>query len=236
MSTSVSKFDSEIQSYTRLNWADGGAPSLSAANLNKSDIALFNLLNDNGYIQKIVDILNNEIDARTEDIESANTAINEESKTRLASDNTLRNSINNHVTSTDNPHNVTKNQVGLNNVENKSVSQIKSDLRGSVASTSSGFVTGSDVWDKLEQVKQTSPIKHSHVLEDISDYVAPVIPDLSNYYTKTETQQKITDYDSKTVQPYFNNYYTKTEIEQKTILANDTEEIRLYCGNSVDNI
>lgn len=238
MATPVSEFDSSrIESYIRLYWADGGAPSLSAQNLNKSDVALFNLLDaNNGYIQNIVKILNDEIAARTEDIKSANTAIREESETRLTSDNTLKNSIDEHITSTDNPHNVTKAQLELDKVENKDVSDIKSDLKGSIEESSLGFVTGSDVWNNLEQVKKLPPVEHKHKLSDISDYVAPVIPNLSNYYTKTETQQAITDYDSKTVQPYFNNYYTKTEIEQKTILANDTEEIRLYCGNSVDNI
>lgn len=51
----------------------------------------------------------------------------------------------NHLANTSNPHSVTKAQVGLGNVENKSVATIKSELTGSIAQDNTGFVTGGAV-------------------------------------------------------------------------------------------
>lgn len=44
-----------------------------------------------------------------------------------------------------NPHGVTKSDIGLGNVENKSVAEIKSELRGTITSGNAGFATGGDV-------------------------------------------------------------------------------------------
>lgn len=54
-------------------------------------------------------------------------------------------SLNGHVARTDNPHGVTKAQVELGNVENKSTATIKSEFTGAVASGNTGFVTGDAV-------------------------------------------------------------------------------------------
>ena len=45
-----------------------------------------------------------------------------------------------------NPHNVSKSDVGLGNVDNKSEATIKSDFTGSIASGNTGFVTGGDAY------------------------------------------------------------------------------------------
>lgn len=47
-----------------------------------------------------------------------------------------------HVNNKENPHEVTKEQVGLGNVDNKSVATIKSEFTGAVAENNDGFVTG----------------------------------------------------------------------------------------------
>ena len=47
-----------------------------------------------------------------------------------------------HVADKENPHGVTAEQVGLGNVDNKSVATIKSEFTGSVAADNTGFVTG----------------------------------------------------------------------------------------------
>ena len=48
-----------------------------------------------------------------------------------------------------NPHSVTKAQVGLGNVDNKSEATIKSDFTGSIANNDTGFVTGGAVHTAL---------------------------------------------------------------------------------------
>lgn len=52
-----------------------------------------------------------------------------------------------------NPHNITKTTIGLENVENKSVATIKSELTGSVAANNTGFVTGGAVHTAVENAK-----------------------------------------------------------------------------------
>ena len=52
---------------------------------------------------------------------------------------TLTTNLNNHVNNTSNPHQVTKSQVGLTNVENKSSATIRSELTSSNVTTALGY-------------------------------------------------------------------------------------------------
>ena len=61
----------------------------------------------------------------------------------------------NHIANTSNPHSVTKAQVGLGNVENKSVATIKSELTGAIAVDNFNFVTGNSVFNALEEKLDT---------------------------------------------------------------------------------
>ena len=61
--------------------------------------------------------------------------------------------MNNHIGNKKNPHAVTKAQVGLGNVDNKSTATIKSEFTGSVADGNEGFVTGDMVYDAVNGVK-----------------------------------------------------------------------------------
>ena len=58
--------------------------------------------------------------------------------------------IDDHIADTDNPHGVTKAQVGLGNVDNKSFDEIKADLAGSIAANNDKFVKGGDVHTAIE--------------------------------------------------------------------------------------
>lgn len=58
-----------------------------------------------------------------------------------------------HTSNEENPHKVTKAQVGLGNVDNKSVAEIKSDFTGAVATGDEGFVTGDAVAAAIETAK-----------------------------------------------------------------------------------
>lgn len=61
--------------------------------------------------------------------------------------------IDTHAGKTDNPHNVTKTQVGLGNVENKSTATIKSEFTGSIAADNEGFVIGGAVYTAINDAK-----------------------------------------------------------------------------------
>lgn len=67
----------------------------------------------------------------------------------------LKNTVDTHVGSETNPHKVTKAQVGLGNVENKSVAEIKTEFTGTVATDNKGFVTGGAVHNAIQTAKTT---------------------------------------------------------------------------------
>lgn len=82
--TEISKIQYDknmLPSYSRVGdegWVDGLTP-LSAENLNKSDVALFNLLNASyGYVYQLIDKLNNEISIRLSDDKQLKAYIDEE--------------------------------------------------------------------------------------------------------------------------------------------------------------
>ena len=56
-------------------------------------------------------------------------------------------------TSASNPHGITAETIGLENVENKSVADIKTELTGAVADGNDKFVTGDAVYDAIEAAK-----------------------------------------------------------------------------------
>ena len=61
--------------------------------------------------------------------------------------------ITQHAADENNPHKVTKAQVGLGNVDNKSVAEIKTEFTGAVADGNDKFVTGDAVYDAIEAAK-----------------------------------------------------------------------------------
>ena len=65
----------------------------------------------------------------------------------------LGSKIDTHIADKDNPHEVTKAQVGLGNVDNKSVAEIKTEFTGAVAESNDGFVTGGAVYSAVEAAK-----------------------------------------------------------------------------------
>lgn len=61
----------------------------------------------------------------------------------------------NHLLNTSNPHNVTKEQVGLGNVDNTSDATKKTNFTGSIASGNTGFATGGAVYNALADKQNT---------------------------------------------------------------------------------
>lgn len=114
------RYDSENQSilpeYRKIYW-ETTLPSASAEQAGTISSALFNKLNSglNGDITNAL----NEAKAYTDAAKTAlNKLISDESSARQAADTTITNNLNAHINNKSNPHNVTKAQVGLGNVQN----------------------------------------------------------------------------------------------------------------------
>lgn len=72
--------------------------------------------------------------------------------------------INNHSLSSD--ITITKSDVGLGNVDNKSAATIKTDFTGEIADKNDGFVKGGDVYTALAGKADST---HTHTASDITD-------------------------------------------------------------------
>lgn len=73
--------------------------------------------------------------------------------------------IDSHTADKTNPHSVTKAQVGLGNVDNKSEATIKDDFTGSIAEDNNKFVLGKDVYSAIQTIKGTAFNKNMTELE-----------------------------------------------------------------------
>ena len=114
------RYDSENQSilpeYRKIYW-ETTLPSASAEQAGTISSALFNKLNSglNGDITNAL----NEAKAYTDAAKTAlNKLISDESSARQAADTTITNNLKAHINNKSNPHEVTKVQVGLGNVQN----------------------------------------------------------------------------------------------------------------------
>lgn len=102
--------------YEKLSWTIT-LPSASAEQAGTISSAMFNKLNSglNGDITNAL----NEAKAYTDAAKTAlNKLISDESSARQAADTTITNNLNAHINNKSNPHEVTKVQVGLGNVQN----------------------------------------------------------------------------------------------------------------------
>ena len=63
----------------------------------------------------------------------------------LGSIDTNISNLQSHVSNKNNPHEVTKSQVGLGNVDNKSAATLKSEFTSTITAGNTGFATGGDV-------------------------------------------------------------------------------------------
>jgi hypothetical protein len=75
-----------------------------------------------------------------------------------------------HLADKENPHEVTAEQIGLGNVENKSVATIKSELgaNGTIEANKTGFATGGAVYTAVEAAKDAA-IDHADELNTAMD-------------------------------------------------------------------
>lgn len=76
-----------------------------------------------------------------------------------------------HTSATGNVHGLTLEDIGLENVENKSTATIKSEFTGTIADGNDGFVTGDAVYDAIEAAKtaahnEVDALKNNEVAEN----------------------------------------------------------------------
>ena len=67
-------------------------------------------------------------------------------------------SVQTHMSATNNPHAVTKDQVGLGNVDNTSDATKKTDFTGQIAENDTGFVTGGEAYTALSEKANKSDV------------------------------------------------------------------------------
>lgn len=84
-----------------------------------------------------------------------------------------------HISNKNNPHEVTKAQVGLGNVDNKSVATIKTEFTGSIAENNAGFVTGGAVHTAIGTINQS--------ISDAQTAAEGKVTDLANGAVKSNT-------------------------------------------------
>lgn len=101
--------------------------------------------------------------------------------------------IDNHKADKDNPHEVTKTQVGLGNVDNKSVAEIKTEFTGAIAEGNTGFVTGGAVYaadkaldEKISGLETrignvTNVMNFRGAVENFTDVESPVEGDVITF-------------------------------------------------------
>ena len=109
---------------------------------------------ENGHASSAADItseINTAITTKIGDIGTGTVASRLEAADQAAADaagaaSTAGQAIDDHKAGKNNPHEVTKAQVGLGNVDNKSVADIKTEFTGAIAEDSTDFVTGGAVY------------------------------------------------------------------------------------------
>lgn len=90
-----------------------------------------------------------------------------------------------HIVNTNNPHSVTKAQVGLGNVENKSVATIKSDLTGTIASGDTSFVTGGAAYTALNAKADKTTVEAIPIVKTVSGTINTTAKTANVSYTGT---------------------------------------------------
>ena len=91
-----------------------------------------------------------------------------------------------HTADKENPHGVTKAQIGLGNVENKSVATIKSELgtNGTIEADKTGFATGGAVYTAVEAAKSAAT---SHA-DSLNTAMNTRVGNLESFKTAQETK------------------------------------------------
>lgn len=107
---------------------------------------------------------------------------------------TLNGTVTDHIANKSNPHEVDKEDVGLGNVDNKSVAEIKSEFTGAIAADNDGFVKGGDVHTAIEGAKTAANNYTDQEVGKVADELDAAegnITTIMNNYARVEGNQLV---------------------------------------------
>ena len=157
-----------------------------------SETAFYYIVNKNALLKYTGKNSNNEYTWQqinsTADVQTNLNGLAEAVSTLSGTVNTNANTMNSHIGNTSNPHQVTKAQVGLSNVDNKSVATIKTEFTGTIAANNENFPTGGAVHTAIEDTKKVA-----------SDNLASHTGNTSNPHKVTKAQVGLGNVENKNV-------------------------------------
>lgn len=144
-----------------------------------------------------------------------------------------------HQGNFENPHNVTAEQVGLGNVENKSTDTIKSEFTGSVTKNNTGFVTGGAAYEIKETISAHVDADNPHKITTKTLGVGKVEPGDTNFVTGDEVYKSIENAKISGGDVDLTNYLQKSELNtavKNLEYMNYNDQIIITCGSSNSNM
>ena len=216
-------------------WVNSGTP-LNADNLNKGDVALFNLLNkSNGYVYQLISKLNEEISSRLTDSTNLSSAISSEATTRKNEDNNLKTYINNEIKKLANDF-VLKLTTQVN-ILNETIDKVDETQSANYTNlTNRVDAKDSELMEKYKEVDAAvkAEVKRAEQAEtSIQSSIPTSVSQLKN------DAGYLTEYQS------LDAYVTNEQLEAKNYIESETfntqavktiDDLILNCGSSIENM
>ena len=216
-------------------WINGATP-INADNLNKSDVALFNLLNNpNGYVYQLIDKLNTEISARLTDSRNLNSAIISEAATRKEADNKLETYVDEEIKKLADDF-VSKLTTQVN-ILNETIDNVDATQSANYKNlTNRVDAKDKELTEKYKQVDsdvKTEAERAKKAEASIQANIPTSVSQLKN------DAGYLTEYQS------LDNYVTIEQLESKNYVESETfntqavktvDDLILNCGSSIENM
>ena len=216
-------------------WINGATP-INADNLNKSDVALFNLLNNpNGYVYQLIDKLNTEISARLTDSSNLNSAIISEAATRKEADNKLETYVDEEIKKLADDF-VSKLTTQVN-ILNETIDNVDATQSANYKNlTNRVDAKDKELTEKYKQVDsdvKTEAERAKKAEASIQANIPTSVSQLKN------DAGYLTEYQS------LDNYVTIEQLESKNYVESETfntqavktvDDLILNCGSSIENM
>ena len=236
----VSQLDINITPYKRVGednagWVNSGTP-LNADNLNKGDVALFNLLNkSNGYVYQLISKLNEEISSRLTDSTNLSSAISSEAKTRENEDNNLETYINNEIKKLANDF-VLKLTTQVN-ILNETIDKVDATQSANYKNLTNRVDSkDKELTEKYKKVDTDLKLEVERAKNSEAGIVANI---------PTSVSQLKNDAGYLTEHQSLDAYVTNEELEAKNYIESETfntqavktiDDLILNCGSSIENM
>lgn len=216
-------------------WVNSGTP-LNADNLNKGDVALFNLLNkSDGYVYQLISKLNEEISSRLTDSTNLSSAISSEATTRKNEDKNLETYINNEIKKlADEFVLMLTTQVNILNETIDKVDATQSDNYKNL--TNRVDSKDKELTEKYKKVDTDLKLEVERAKNSEAGIVANI---------PTSVSQLKNDAGYLTEHQSLDAYVTNEELEAKNYIESETfntqavktiDDLILNCGSSIENM